>query len=450
MAKRIVIVGAGVVGTTSAQRLSAEGHDVVLIERDETVARELAERLDVQVMLGNGSSLAVLRDAELESADLLLAVTNSDEVNMITALIAGSQFKVDTKVVRLRSQEYLDNISELAANWHGKTYGISPDRVAADRIVSILRVPHAVDVTELLDHRLVVAGFRIEPGCPLLGRTLAEFRRENPRTTFLLSTIYRGNEVIRPAGDTTLAIGDIAYFSAVPDDLPKVIRLLGFAEEKQQRVIVGGGGHIGRMVAEEAIKLGLVTIVIRRDRKEAEKLAVDLPEALVLSGDITREEILLEAGVDRAANFVAVTNSHEINLLSSILAKQCRASRIVTLIDNRTYIGVANAMNIDSIVSPRLASVGEILKFVRGVHVEEVASLPSERVEVSAVDVDEASPLAGKALRDVHLPSECIVAALLTKEGVIVPSGETVIEIGTKAVLFTKAEHAHELEKLID
>ncbi|GAB4376291.1 MAG: Trk system potassium transporter TrkA [Acidobacteriota bacterium] len=449
MARRIVIVGAGVVGYTSAQRLSAEGHDVVLIERDEDAATEISDKLDIQVVVGNGCSLAVLREAELERADLLLAVTNSDEVNMITALIAGSQFQVETKVVRLRSQEYLDNISELAALWHGRTFGISPDRVAAERIVALLGVPHAVDVADVLEHRLQVTGFRVPRGCPIAGRTLADVRRDHPEATFLLAAIYRGDRAFLPRGDTRLEVGDVAYFAVRPEEAAAVARLLGFPEVRADRVVIGGGGRIGRLVARVALERGLRVAIIRRNRAEAERLAVEMPRALVLGGDITREEILLEAGID-GATFVAVTNSQEVNLLSSVQARQLGAERVITLVDSPTYVGLAEAAGIHASVSPRLASVGEILKFVRGLHVEEVQSLPFEKIEVSTVDVDDSSPLAGRPLRELGIPQGVLVAAVLDGDRVIVPDGETVIRPGSKAVLFSTAESAARLARLVD
>lgn len=445
-----MIVGAGVVGRMSAKRLADEGHDVTLVERDEALARELDEKLDIRVVAGNGCSLQVLRDADLERADLLLAVTDSDEVNMITALIAGSTFKVPTKVVRLRTQEYLDNINELAKNWHGRTFGISPDRVSADRIVSLLDVPHAVDVAEVLSHKLVVAGFRLPPGCPLLGRSLVEIAQQHPNERFLIASIYRAQRAIRPTGATVLQEGDIAYFSVIPEDLPKIRRLLGFSAAREKKVVVGGGGHIGLMVAREAIERGRPTVIIRRNRAEAERLAVELPEALVLSGDVTSEEILLEAGIDHSAVFVAVTNSYEINLLSSLLAKGAGAERVITLVDNPRYIKAAEAMGIHATVSPRLASVGEILKFVRGLHVEEVQSLLSELVEISSVDIDDRSPLAGKPLRELPLPAGVLVAAVLRGGEVVIPGGGDVLQPGSKVVLFTLAENAPDLARIVD
>ena len=293
--------------------------------------------------------------------------------------------------------------------------------MAADRIVSQLRVPHAVDVAEVLEHELVVAGFRVEEGCPLRGRTLAELRSASPGENFLLASLYRRGEALRPAGETRLERGDIAYFSATPEDLPKIQRIMGFEQRRQQKLVVGGGGHIGKMVAEDAIKLGFTTVVIRRDRTEAEKLAVELPQALVLSGDITSEEILLEAGVDRGSTFVGVTNSQEINLLSSVIVRRLGASRVITLIDSQAYASVAEELGIHSVVSPRLASVSEILRFVRGSHVQEVQSLPLEKVEVSSVEVDADSPLAGRPLKEIRLPEGVLVAGRALRPGLAVP-----------------------------
>jgi trk system potassium uptake protein TrkA len=449
LAKRIVIVGAGVVGTTIAERLSEEHHNVVLIERSPDKAREISESLDIQVVTGNGCSLPVLREAALDRADLLLAVTDSDEVNMITALVAGTSFEVPLKVIRLRSQEYLENIRELARAWPGETYGISPDRAAADRILALLQVPHALDVTSLLDNRVVVAGFKITPGCPVAGSNLADFRQKHPGERFLVATVYRGGEPMPPSGETRLQIDDIAYFSTVPEDIPKLLRIMNLSAEQKPRLVVGGGGHIGKMVAETSISRGVRTAVVRRDRQEAERLAVELPDATVLSGDIGTEEILLEAGVDRGATFVAVTNSHEVNLLSSVIAQEKGAQRVIPLLDRRAYIHLAEAMKIHTVVSPRLASVGEILKFVRGAHVEELASLPLEKVEVAVVEVDENSPLSGKPIRALGLPRGVLITAIAKDDQVLVPGGNDIIPPGSKVVLFSPVERAPALERFM-
>ncbi|RMG45034.1 MAG: Trk system potassium transporter TrkA [Acidobacteria bacterium] len=450
MTLRVVIVGAGVVGRTCALRLSRDGHDVVVVERDPQKAREILDKLDVQVITGNGCSLSVLREAGLGRADLLLAVTDSDEMNLIAALLAGTAFDVRTKVVRLRADEYLDNVAELARSWRGKTYGFSPDRVAAARIGAMLDVPHAVDVAEMLDGSVIVAGFRVGPECPLVGRSMASLRKQYRDAQVLVAAIYRKGKALIPGGSTALEVGDVAYFSAVKKEIGQVVRLMGHRFDREPRVVIGGGGHIARNVARYALERGLRTTLILSRRDEAEELAVAMPEATVLCGPVTDEDLLAEAGIDSHTTFVAATRNHENNLLSSVLARRAGASRVITLVDNPTYILVAEQMGLDAVVSPRLGAVSAILRFVRGAHYEEVASLPHELIEVAAIDVDESSPLAGKPLGEVGLPPGVLITAVRTPAGVSIPGGRDTIPPGSHALAFVLAEAAERFAEWLE
>jgi len=404
----------------------------------------------VQVVIGNGCSLATLREATLDRADLLLAVTDSDEVNMITALMAGTAFQVPTKVVRLRNQEYLDNVPELARAWPGETHGINPDQVAADRILSLLAVPHAVDVAPFLGGRVVVAGFRIDRSSSLDGRTLAQLQEKIARERFLVAAIDRKGQTLLPHGSTALKAGDVAYFSTLPERLPYIVRLTGHRFERGPGVLVAGAGHVGRKIAAGAVARGLDTRVIVEERGGAESLAMELPGAMVIQGDITSEEILLEAGVEGISTFVAASDDQERNVLCSVLAKRHRAARIIVLVDNPTYIAVAEELGIDAVVSPRLASVGEILRFLRGVHVEEVVSLSQERLEVSVVEIEQGVPLAGRPLRDVGLPPGILVTAVATPDEIIIPSGADTIPGGSRAVIFALSEAADSVLEFLE
>ncbi|MDQ7007793.1 MAG: Trk system potassium transporter TrkA [Acidobacteriota bacterium] len=450
MSKQIVIIGAGVVGMTCARRLSADGHDVVMIERDGEKSRELLDRLDIQVVTGNGCALPVLKEARLDSADLLLAVTDSDEVNMIASLIAGASFDVPTKVIRLRHQDYLENLPDLTRIWSGQTHAINPDQVAARRILSLIHVPEAVDVAELLGGRVLVAAFRIARNSPLAGKTLRELPRMFPRYRFLIPVIYRAGRALLPGGESAIEPGDIAYFSSEPEGIINILRMMGRDVDRLPRLVIGGGGNIGRLVARGALEQGHSTTILHRNRQEAEKLAVELPDAFVIHGDILDESMLAEAGIERTNTFIAATNDQETNLLSAVLAKRMGCPRTIPLVDNTTYLAVAEGMGVDAVVSPRLASVSEILRFVRGTHFEEVASLPHEAVEISVIEVDERSPLADRPLRELKLPDGVIFAAVATPDRVFVPGGDDRIPRGSRAVVFVLAEASEKFVSFVE
>jgi trk system potassium uptake protein TrkA len=450
VSQRIVVVGAGVVGVTCASRLSRDGHDVVLIEKNEEATADLTEKLDVQVIYGNGCSLSVLREAKIDQADLLLAVTDSDEVNMITALIAGSEFQVETKVVRLRSEEHLRNIRELSKSWPGKTYGINPGRLAANRITSLLDVPHASDVARLLDGRVVVAGFRVKPESPLVGKNMITLRHLFPGEQILVAAIYRKDEALLPRGETELMVGDTTYFSSIPEKIPEMVQLMGYTFDRDRMIVISGGGRIARMVARGALEREISTTILRRDRKRAELLAAEFPSAVVLQGDVTDESILREAGVESATSFIAATDDQETNLLSSVVAKRLGAGRVITLVDNPTYSSLVEALDIDADVSPRQAAVNDILRFVRGTHFQEVASLPGDEIEVAVVEVDEGSPLSGQPVRKLGLPRGVLITAVATADGVMIPHGDDVIPVGSRAVLFTMGKVAEKVAKFLE
>ncbi len=408
------------------------------------------DRLDVQVVTGDGCSLSALQEARLDQADLLLAVTNLDEVNMITALIAGSMFQVQKKVIRLRNPDHIQNLPELAKHWPGETTSINPDAVAAQRILALIRIPDAIDVAELLDGKIVVAGFRIDDDSRLVGKRLAELPEMFPDYRFLIPVIYRNREVVRISGDVTLEPRDIAYFSSIPAGIKHILRAMEQPIDRAPRVIIGGGGDIGKMVAREALLAGFHTTIIRRSRSEAEKIAIEHPDALVLHGDVLDDEILLEAGIEQATTFVAATNDQETNLLSSVIAKRAGTPRAIALVDNPVYVDVAETMGINAVVSPRLASVSAILRFVRGEHFEEVARLPEEKMEISVVELDENSPLVGRAIHTLGLPRGVIIAAVKTEEEVFVPTGMDVLPPGARAVLFTPAAVAEKVAAILE
>jgi trk system potassium uptake protein TrkA len=454
VAKRVVIVGAGVVGTTCAGRLSRDGHDVTVIERNEELAREIDERHDVRVVVGNGCALPVLYEAGIESADILLAVTDSDESNMITALTVGSNPDLDarvTKAIRVRGREYVQNLEELSKRLAKPILMINPDEVAARRILSLIEVPASVDVAPLLDGALKIVGFRIRGGSPLQGKTLRELPALFDGRPPLIPVIYRGEDVLLPTGDTDIRPQDLVYFTSLPDQPLPVDRILGYHPPRERKIVIGGGGDIARLVARMAQHTHSTTI-IKRNRAEAEKLAIELPNTVVIRGNTMDDEILREADIDRASVFLAATNEEGTNIISAVLARKLvereQPLRTIALVDHPSYVSVAEKMGVSSVVSPRLASVSAILKFVRGARFEEVASLPQEKVEVGVVEHKEDSRLAGKRIRDVR-PEGVVIAAVKTPEGkVIVPGGDDKIPIGSRVVVFSRSKDVEKAARL--
>lgn len=454
MSKKVVIVGAGVVGTTCAERLSRDGHDVTVIERDEEVAQQIDERLDVRVVIGNGCALPVLSEAGIESADILLAVTNSDESNMITALTVGSNLELDarvTKVIRLRGREYIQNLEELSKRLARPILTINPDEIAARRIMSLIEFPAAIDVAPLLSGAVMIVGFRIRSGSPLHGKTLKELPRHFDGHPPLVPVIYRGDDVLLPSGDTEIQADDLVYFTSLKDQPLHTERILGYHPPRERKIVIGGGGDIARLVAKMAERSHTTTI-IKRNRAEAEKLAIELPNTMVIHGNTLDEEILKEADIDRASVFLTATNEQGTNIISAVLARKLTESehplRTIALVDHPSYVSVAEKMGVSSVVSPRLASVSAILRFVRGERFEEVTNLPHEKIEIAVAEVLEDSRLAGRPLREQQLDG-VVIAAVATPSGqVMIPRGDDHIPVGSRVVVFTRTREAGKAARL--
>jgi trk system potassium uptake protein TrkA len=245
-------------------------------------------------------------------------------------------------------------------------------------------------------------------------------------------------------------VGDISYFSSIPEKIPEMVQLMGYTFDRDRMIVISGGGRIARMVARGALKREISTTILRRDRKRAEMLAAEFPSAVVLQGDVTDESILREAGVESATSFIAATDDQETNLLSSVVAKRLGAGRVITLVDNPAYGSLVEGLDIDADVSPRQAAVSEILRFVRGRHFEEVASLPGDEIEVAVVEVDEESRLSHGPIRKLGLPRGVLITAVATADGVMIPHGDDVLPVGSRAVLFTLGKVAEKAAKFLE
>lgn len=432
---RIVVVGAGEVGYHLAARLSLEQHDVVVIERDPDLGARIQGQLDVLVVEGNGASLTRLEQAGIEDADLLLAVTNIDEVNLIACLIAA-QFDVSLKVARVSNPEYYERRGVLAEHKFGADLLINPEEECAREIVKLFHRTRASDVAEFADGRVVLLALPVGRDAPVAGRTLSEIARDLTERHFLTVAIDRDGETLIPDGGTRLVPGDEIYLVAEAPHLDEAYRLLGLEHARIRRAMLLGGGRVGLHLARLLEREGIQPTIIERDRDRCVELAEALETALVLNGDATDLELLRQEGIAETGGLAAVTSEDETNLLASLLCKHLGARKVIALLKRGEYIPLVSRVGVDAAVSPRLSTANRILQMIRGGHILSMAVMERNRAEAMEVEVVEGSPAAGRRVRDLDLPAGSILGSVQRGEDVEIPQGDTRIEAGDRLVVF--------------
>ena len=447
---KAIVVGGGLVGSSLAAKLAGDGHDVVLVERDRDLLRELNENIDVQTIAGNGATVPVLLNAGIERCDLLLATTDSDEANMVVALVGSSLFKVPRVVARLRDLGHEESFRKIAAEVEGERISINPEQAAVDRIMSLLPVPGAVDVAPFFGGSVLVAGFVIRPESDFSGLLLSHLRLLFPAATMLVVAMRRDGEWKVPHGEDEIRAGDLVYFAMDPGETDNVLAMLGIRRGTEGRVMIAGASRIGVSLAhrlERETDLG-VTVVDSR-RQECEAAAAELDRTLVIHGSPTDRELLLEEGVDGIDGFVACTDDHEENVVACLLAGRLGSAHTFALVDNAALVGLIGEVGIDAVISPRMLAVGLALQFARKGRVMAVAPLMDSTVEAIEVEAVETSRLVRSPLASLGLPRGILVAALKRGDTILVPKGADQIEAGDRVLLVTTAESAARLDAFL-
>ena len=444
---RVIVVGAGIVGHTIAKKLSSEGQDVVVIEKEEKRLNDLSETLDVKLVHGSGSSPKALKEAEIEHSDMVIAVTDSDEVNMIACLIAGTQSKIPKKIARIRNPDYTHLTTLLENGNLNIDFTINPERVAAERILKILEVPGAADIVDFSNGLVKLVGLRLDEDCPLLGKKLNDLKELRQGNKILLSGVSRGSRTIVPRGNIVLKAGDLVFVVTVPESINKVLNLFGKSEEAGRKVIIVGGGNIVMYLAQKLEEMNFQAKIIERNEQRCSFLAETLEKTLVLHGDGTDEDLLREESLENVDTFIAVTNDEEDNILISLLGKNLGASRVISLINKPEYISLISSLGVDIVVSPRAASVSGILQFVRRGKVVSVTTLMEERMEALETIAMETSDIVNKPIKKIKFPEGAMIGAVVRGDEVIIPDGETIVKPDDKVIIFTLQKSIAEVEK---
>lgn len=445
---RVLIIGAGEVGYHTALRLSRENHRVVLVDQDPEKIKTVNEQMDVQTLVGKGSSPAALLAAGVREAELVVAVTDSDEVNMTACRFAQALAPAVTKVARIRSMAYLHFFEEHDSRQFGVDLVINPEREVANQIMQLIYVPAANSVADFAGGKVKLLGLRAPVTSPILRRPLHELRMSEG-SRFLVAAIERDGEVIIPRGDDHLRADDRAYVVVREDMINEVMEFFSLRNEPVRKLVVVGGGAIGRLVAERAQRRDIKARVIEKDEDRCQMLVDQLDDVIVLHGDGTDMSLLREENIGAADVFAAVTDDEEDNVLIALMGKKMGARRTVARVAHMGYVPLVSSLGIDLVVSPRFAAVGAILRYLRRGKVLAVSALRDEGAEVIEVEAQATSAVVGKPLAQVKMPSGALVAAVVRGEEVEIPNGQTVINPGDRMVIFMLTKVLSKVEKLL-
>jgi trk system potassium uptake protein TrkA len=451
---KVIICGAGQVGWQIARHLSGEKNDVTVVDSNADLVRRASETLDVQGVAGFASYPDVLEKAGARDADMIIAATHSDEVNMVTCQVAHSIFSVPRKIARLRSQSYLDAIySDLYRRDHLPIdVVISPEREVAEAALQRLAAPAAFDTESFMNGRAQLLGIALTEECPVLMTPLRQLNELFPTLRAIVVGVRRDEgKLFAPSPMDILMAGDRIYVFTHIEDVNRTLEVFGKRTKKQERLIIIGGGNVGLAVARalEARTDRIRAKIIERSRSRAEFAADNLTRTIVLNGDGMDMDLLAEAAIERADAVLVVTDDDKTNLLAAVRAKQAGCPMAIALVNDPTLAPLMGALDIDAYINPRATTVSSILRHIRHGKVRAVYSIGDAEAELVEAQVLATSPLAGKLVRDVDFPEGVLVGAVMKGDRVMKPAGDLRIEAGDVIALFTMAGDRPEVERLL-
>ena len=446
---KVVIVGAGEVGFHVASRLSHENKDVVVIDKDSDAIRRISDNIDVQVIIGSGSSPALLENAGIKEAEILLAVTNSDETNLVACLVANIISPYTKKLARIRNADF-DKYHAIFRDHapHIDTL-INPEIEVVKTIDRLMNMPGAVDVGKFANGRIKFIGINLDKKARLAGSRLDEIPELLGKQGPLIAAIIRDEELIIPRGDDRLLPGDLVYFISEEDKLLDTLEIFDKHAEPVNRVLIVGGGRIGTRLATLLDDKPVYTKIIEKNPDICAKLAEKLNKVVVLHGDGSDQELLNEENVQEADFVITLTNDEEINILASLLAKKMGARKTITKISKFSYFPLMSMIGIEQVVSPRLSAINTILQHIRRGKVLSSISIKGEQAEFMEAVALETSEIVGKPLKNISFPKGAIVTSIIRNDNIIIPSGDSIIEPDDRIIIFATRQAIPKIEKIL-
>ncbi|AFI83115.1 Trk system potassium transport protein TrkA [Methylophaga nitratireducenticrescens] len=448
---KILILGAGQVGASVAATLAREDDDITLVDTDANSLHKLQDHYDIRTVQGLASHPEVLERAGAADADLVLAVTNSDETNMVACQICHTLYNTPTKIARIRTPEYLTKPELFSNEAIAIDVLISPEQLVTDYIERLISHPNALQVLDFADGLVQLVAVRAFHGGPLVGNPLRELRKHIPKTETRVAAIFRNGKAILPEAETVIEADDEVFFIAASKDIRSVMAELRRLEKPYKRIILAGGGNIGIRLAR-ALEHDYQIKIIEANSARADYLSEELSKSIVLLGDVANEELLLEEEIDNVDLFCALTNDDEANILSAMLAKRLGARKVLSLINRAAYVDLVESGTIDIALSPQQATIGSLLAHIRRGDIVAVHSLrrgAAEALEAIAHGDKSSSMVVGRRIDEIDLPPGTSIGAIVRGEEVVIAHHNTVVEAEDHVILFlTNKRYIKEVERL--
>ena len=449
---KILILGAGQVGSSAAYHLSREeANEVTVVDMRPDVLRELQDRLDIRTVVGHAAHPEVLDRAGANDADIVVALTDTDETNMVACQVAYTLFHTPTKIARIRAAEYMNAKDLFTQDAIPVDVRISPEQLVCEYVEQLILYPGASQVLDFADGRVRLVGVKADRDGLLVGQRIATLKEHVPNTEGRIAAIYRQGKAMLPEGDTVIQEGDEVFFIADRKDIRVFMSEMRRLEDPVRRVVIAGGGNIGVRLALALEQTNQVKI-IERDPLRARYISEQLNKAIVLVGDAADEELLLEENIDNVDVFCALTNSEEANILSSMLAKRLGSNKVMALINRASYVDLVEAGSIDIAISPQQVTIGSLLAHVRRGDVVKVHSLrrgAAEAIEAIAHGKEGESKVVGRKIEDINLPKGAAIVMLVRDGQVMIAHHDTVVATDDHVILFlTDRRKIENLEKL--
>ncbi len=435
---KIIILGAGQVGSSVANNLASEANDITVVDQNPELLRKLQDRLDLRTVQGHAAHPEILRRAGAQDADMILAVTNSDETNMVACRVAYTLFHTPTKIARVRAQGFTRYPQLFGNEALPIDLLISPEQLVTDYIMRLIEYPGALQVLDFTGGRVRLVAVRAYYGGPLVGKELRTLYERMPDVEARVAAVYRKGQAIRPQGNTVIEADDEVFFVAAANNIRAVMSELRRLEKPFKRLIFAGGGNIGMRLAM-ALEKDYQVKLIEQDKERAQKIAEELEKTIVLHGDAADEDLLLEENIENVDVFCAITNDDEANILSAMLAKQLGARKVMALINRASYVDLVESGIIDIAISPQQATIGSLLTHVRRGDVVMVHSLrrgAAEAIEAVAHGDPSSSKVVGRMIEEIDLPRGATIGAIVRGEEVLIAHHDTLIESGDHVILF--------------
>ncbi|WP_304163209.1 Trk system potassium transporter TrkA [Lonsdalea britannica] len=451
-AMKIIILGAGQVGGTLAENLSGENNDITVVDTDMTRLRQLQDKFDLRVVTGYASHPRILREAGAEDADMLVAVTSSDETNMVACQVAYSLFHTPNRIARIRSADYIRESEQLfQSDAVPIDHLISPEQLVIDNIYKLIEYPGALQVVNFAEGKVSIAAVNAYYGGPLVGSAISSMREHIPHIDTQVAAIFRHDRPIRPQASTVIEAGDEVFFVAASQHIRAVMSELQRLEKPYKRIMIVGGGNVGAGLALKLEKDYSVKLIEKNEQRAAE-LAELLQNTIVFHGDASDQELLAQEHVEQMDVFIAITNDDEANIMSSMLAKRLGAKKAMVLIQRRAYVDLVQGSAIDVAISPQQATISALLGHVRKADIVSVSSLrrgAAEAIEAIAHGDEGTSKVVGRTVENIKLPPGTTIGAIVRGDNVIIATGKSQVEQGDHVIMFlTDKKYVSDVERL--